>query len=104
MIRKSQISDEVEKTLQAYDGDIILEDNPFLLTRIQAGREYRSSRRKISSAPRISLSQILMLFIILINLVTFTYNFQVKAHQNLQENLVTELETDLHVDQSLDLL
>ena len=100
MIKKNQILDEVEKTLQSFDNDVILEENPFLLTRIKTERENRLHKRKKGFAFRISLSRVLMLLILLINIITLVYNYNRDTKQNLQESLVLELKEDFQIDQT----
>jgi len=100
MIKKNQILDEVEKTLQSLDNDIILEENPFLLTRIMTERENRLHKPKKGFVFRISLSQVLMLLILLINIITLVYNYNRDTKQNLQESLVLELKEDFQIDQT----
>jgi hypothetical protein len=100
MAKKNQLSEEVEKTLQSFDNDIILENNPFLLTRLKAEREKRLHERKKGFALRISLNRVLMLLILLINIITLVYNYDKNTKQNLQKTLVLELKEDFQIDQT----
>ena len=100
MIKKNQILDEVEKTLQSFDNDIILEANPFLLTRIKTERENSLNKRKKGFGLRISLSQVLMMLILLINIITLVYNYNRDTKQNLEKSLVLELKEDFQIDQT----
>lgn len=100
MLRKEKILEEVEKTLQSFDEDIILEENPFLFTRIKTERESRASSRKKGLVFGFSLKQTLILLILLINLVTLIYNYELTRNENLREKLVLELKEDFQIDQS----
>jgi hypothetical protein len=100
MAKKKQILDEVEKTLQSFDNDIILEANPFLLTRIKTERENSLNKRKKGFGLRISLSQVLMILILLINIITLVYNYNRDTKQNLEKSLVLELKEDFQIDQT----
>lgn len=100
MIQKHRIAEEVEKTLQAFDHDPPLEPNPFLLTRIRAEMEIRAKKTAKGSAVRIGLGQVIIVFIILLNLVTLSYTIKTNADKTLQKELIQQLETDLQFDRS----
>ncbi|HPG83881.1 MAG TPA: hypothetical protein PKY55_11430 [bacterium] len=100
MIQKHRIAEEVEKTLQAFDNDPPLEPNPFLLTRIRAGMEISSKKTAKGFAVRIGLGQVIIVFIILLNLVTLSYTIKTNADKTLQKELIQQFETDLQFDRS----
>ncbi len=100
MLKEKQILEEVEKTLEAYDYDIVLKENPFLLTQLMAERESRRMKGKKTFAFKFSVNQILMILILLINLITLVYSYELKTKENLEEKLIMELKTDFQIDQS----
>jgi hypothetical protein len=100
MLKNKQILEEVEKTLQSYDEDIMLEVNPFLLTRINARKDQRSKKQKKILGLKINMNQIIMILILLLNLITCFYNYDLTSKHNLQKKLVDELKTELQIDQS----
>ena len=100
MGKKLQISEEVERTLQAFDNDILPEENPFLLTRLKAERENRLRKRERRIALKLNLNKVLLILILLINLATLVYFFEWNAKYTLQTRLVSELKKDLQIDQS----
>ena len=100
MDKKIQIMEEVEKTLQAFDNDIILEENPFLLTRLKAERENRLQKQKKGLALHLNPNKVLLILILLINAATFVYYFDWNAKNRLHSKLVSELKEDLQIEQS----
>jgi hypothetical protein len=100
MVNKNQILEEVEKTLKSFDNDILLEENPFLLTRIMAERESRLHKPKKRLASAISFTNVIMILILLINLVTVVYYYAWNSNQILQQKLVSQLKKDFQIDQS----
>jgi hypothetical protein len=101
--KQDQIADEVEKTLQSFDHDIVLEANPFLASRIKAERESRLHECRRGFALRIGLNQAIMLFVLLVNLITVAYWYGWNSKHALQEQVVSALTSDFQVDQSQDL-
>jgi hypothetical protein len=100
MDKEKKISEEVEKTLCAFDNDNILEANPFLITRINAEIAERMKQRKKVFSFNIGMSQALMILVFLINLITLVYFYDKSEKQNLQEKLVTQLKEEFQFDQS----
>jgi hypothetical protein len=100
MVNKNKILDEVEKTLHSFDKDIILEENPFLLTRIMAERENRLHKPKKRFTPAFSFTKVIMILILLINLITVVYYYSWNSNQILQQKLVSQLRKDFQIDQS----
>jgi hypothetical protein len=94
------ISEEVEKTLDAFDQDPILPVNPFLITRIQVEQERRIQGRKQKFALRPHLKFAVIILVVLVNLITAVYFYERNAKTTLQEQLVTDLREDLQIDQS----
>lgn len=99
-MEKEKILDEVEKTLCAYDKDVMLEANPFLITRINTEIENRMKKKKRGFAFRFGLNQALMLLILVINILTLVYYYDKSEKQNLREKLVEDLRADFQIDQS----
>ncbi len=97
MKQKTSISEEVEKTLQAFDNDVVLEANPFLFTRIQAKRQ---SHRNHGFALKLNLKSIALALLVIMNLITAVYYYEWNAKKNLHERLVSNLKEDLKIDQS----
>jgi hypothetical protein len=97
---KNGIADEVDKTLQAFDDDVVLAANPFLASRIKALRSDRLQPRTRIFSLKLGLNQALMVFILLMNLITVVYWFERNSKHDLQERLVAELKNDFQVDQS----
>jgi hypothetical protein len=100
MVNKNQILEEVKKTLQSFDNDILLEENPFLLTRINAERENRLRKPKKRLIPVLSFTKVIMILILLINLITVVYYYSWNSNQALQQKLVSQLKKDFQIDQS----
>jgi hypothetical protein len=98
MLKKNEILDEVEKTFQAFDNDIILEENPFLFTRLKTEIEYRLQKQKKSFAT--GWKQAIILIVLLINIVTLVYYYEWNIKQNSQEKLVLELRADFRIEKS----
>ncbi len=100
MISKKQLLDEVEKTLEAYDEDAILEANPFLLTRIKAVQEQRIHSKKNKASFRFSFSRILVIVLLIVNVLTVVYYFENNHQQNLEKKLVLQLKSDFQIEQT----
>ncbi len=100
MIKKNKITEEVEKTLASFDDDIVQQINPFLITRIRAARSQRMSKAKKGLSMVFGLNQMLIIFILLINMVTVFYYVDRSAQYSQREELVSELEAEYHIDQS----
>jgi hypothetical protein len=100
---KKNVASEVEKTLLSFDDDIVLEENPFLVTRLKAAREIHSPKRKKEIIVRMDLSHVLALILLLINLITMVYNYKWDTKQNVQEQLVVQLKADFQIDQAADI-
>lgn len=97
MKQKTSISEEVEKTLQAFENDVVLEANPFLFTRIQAKQQ---SSRNHGFALKINLKSIAFALIIFMNIATAVYYYKWNTEKNLHERLVSNLKEDLKIEQS----
>ena len=100
MVKKDQILDEVEKTLHAFDNDPLLEENPFLLTRIRAAREHRLRKRSSGVVLKVNLKYVIMVVIVLINVITVAHCYEWIGKHNLQEKLISDLKEDFPIDQS----
>ncbi len=100
MKKEYQIAEEVEKTLLSFDNDFILEENPFLLTRIEEERKKLSNGRKKGLQAILGLNQALLFAIIIINLVTMVYYFEWNAKHNTREKLVREMKADFQFEHS----
>ena len=95
-----KIEEEVEKTLHAFDKDVIPEANPYLFTRIQTVRAGGSGKSKKSFSFRMGLNHVILLAIIVLNAVTIVFYFQKDAKQDVRQKLVMELKSDFQLDQS----
>ena len=93
----TSVSEEVEKTLQAFDNEVILEANPFLLTSIQAKRQSRGNQ---GFALKINLKSIALALLVIMNLATAVYYYEWNTKKNLHERLVSNLKEELKIDQS----
>jgi hypothetical protein len=100
MKTEKEIQEEIEKTLRSFDGDRVLEANPFLLTQMKAKREDRSLGRNRGLAVHLNLRYAALALLISLNLFTALYYYEWNTKHNLQEQLVSELKEDLQVDQS----
>lgn len=100
MVNKKQLYEEVEKILEAYDEDIILEANPFLLTRVKTVREQRSAARGSKTSFRLNFSRAFVLMLLIINVITIVYYLENNSKHNLQKKLVMQLKTDFQIDQT----
>ncbi len=100
MAKEKRILDEVDKTLQAFDNDITLEENPFLMTRIAAARADRLHKRTFRSSARIVLSYAAVLLLLFVNLITAVYYSQRESEYRLHEQLVSQLKEDFKISQS----
>ena len=99
MATENQIMEEVEKTLHSFDSDGILEDNPFLYTRLDAAKNGRMQRNRHRFASLANLKLIGLLLLLLANLITMLY-YQRYSTQDLHERLVSAIQVDFQVDQS----
>jgi hypothetical protein len=100
MINKNQILEEVEKTLKSFDNDILLVENPFLLTRINAERKNRLLKPKKKLFSILSFTKVLIILVFLINLITVIYYYEWNSKQVIHQKLVSELKEDFQIDQS----
>jgi len=94
------ITDEVDKTLQSFDNDVTLAENPFLASRIKAERTSRLLKRNEGFLLRINLKVVVMALILLMNLITVVHYVDWNSAQHLHEKLVSELEHDFQIEQS----
>ena len=102
MADKKQLLEEVDKTLQSFDNDIILKENPFLTTRIQVERDRRRQMRPKGLRLRVNLNQALMFCVLLINVITVVHYLDWSRNQNLHEKLVLSLKEDFQIVQVQD--
>lgn len=99
MGKDQRIEQEVEKTLQAFDADEVLEENPFLFTRLQAERATRSRVRKERYVFGVNLKYAAVVLLVLLNLVTAIF-YERHDQPTLQDELVSELKADFEIDQA----
>ena len=97
--REHQIAEEVEQTLRAFDQDELLEENPFLISRLKAGMNSRSPGRHEGFPVRFNPKYAFMVLILLINLITVVYYIDRNTTHRLQEELVSDLQEDFQIDQ-----
>ena len=102
MANKQRALEEVDNTLQSFDNDVILEANPFLFTRIQAERDRRRQKQPTAGRLHLSLSQVLVFCLLLINLITVVHYLDWNKDQNLHDKLVLALKEDFQIVQSQD--
>jgi hypothetical protein len=95
-----RVADEVDKTMQAFDDDAPIASNPFLASRIRFLHSSRSRDKGRVLLIRLSLNQVLMIVVLLMNLITAAYWIDRHTEQKLQERLVSELKNDFQIDQS----
>jgi hypothetical protein len=98
--KERRIADEVEKTLQLFDRDAVLEENPFLAARIMAAQESLEDEPRSIFGLKSSLRYALFGLILVINLLTVVHYVRWDGAQNLQDKLVSELNEDFQVEQS----
>ena len=98
--RDRHIADEVDKTLRALDDDIVLEENPFLVTRVLGGREGLPGKRFAGTGMRIAPGFVLIALILLMNVLTVVRYIEWNRASDLQEKLVAGLEEDLKIEQT----
>jgi hypothetical protein len=97
---EQRIAEEVDKTLRAFDHDDLLEENPFLVTRLKARVSSRSTKRHEGYFVRFNPKYVVVAFILVINLVTVVHYLDWNNTQHLHEKLVSQLQEDLQIDQS----
>lgn len=100
MKSEKDILDEVEKTLEAFDRDIILKENPFLFTRIEARLNSIRNKRKNAFRHHPVLSRVILILIIVLNLFTLAYFYGRGEDSNLQDKMYMELISDFQIDES----
>jgi hypothetical protein len=98
--KKQQILDEVEKTLNSFDNDIVLEGNPFLLTRIKTVMNARRQRSGAGEFVKRVLIPAAVLLILGVNIFTMTHYVSWNARQTADKKLVTALKAEYQIDQS----
>jgi hypothetical protein len=100
MEREKIILNEIEKTLNSYDNDILLKENPYLSTRIFARLKTGNGRLKKTVHVRLSLNKAILVLALLINLVTIVLYYQKGSGSNLQEKMAVQLEEDFKIEES----
>jgi hypothetical protein len=100
MAHERRTEDEVEKTLEAYGQDPILEVNPYLMTRIEAARKNLRETMPIRVLPRVSLGLVVVVILFLVNLFTVIM-YELRRDRDLNAQLVSQLQSDLQIDQTL---
>ena len=101
MKNQERILEEVEKTLDSLDADGVLEENPYLITRILAERESRLRGAKFRLASSAGLRYAAFALLLLANLATAFFIAR-SARTDAGDQLVTALKEDLQIDQSQD--
>jgi hypothetical protein len=97
--KERRIADEVDKTLRSFDNDVPLEGNPFLISRMKTETNSRLLKRTSRFPLRISLTYVVVLLIVIVNLVTVVRYLDWDNAQTLREKLVSELEADFQIEQ-----
>ncbi len=92
--------EEVEKTLEAYDNDTVLEANPFLYTRLKAAMEGKEPARKRSLPFSVVINPALIILLLLINVLTIFYVYTKEADASLRARLVTEMKSEFQIEQT----
>ncbi len=98
--QEQRITEEVEKTLLAFDTDPILSENPFLWTRIRAEREERLHNRTKKIFMQYGLRTAAVLLIFLINLITIVYFYAPSEKEQTNATLASALKAEYQVEQS----
>ena len=99
-LRENRIADEVEKTLWAFDHDPVLEPNPYLLTRIQSALRENPWPQARRMGARIRPGVAFMVLLIVLNLVTLSRSLTIRLHETLQQQLIRQLQTELHIEKA----
>ncbi len=94
MRNSDRIRDEVEKTLQAFDHETPLKPNPFLFTRIQAGRAMRTPGHAKAAFWHVRLRHVVIVGVVLINLITVLHFADWNTETRNHRALISELETE----------
>ncbi len=100
MEREKEILNEVEKTLNSFDDDIVLKENPFLFTRIRSGMQDKSEKVKKESLFHLGLNKAILILVLLVNIITLVYYYNEGSKSNLQEQMAAQLENDFKIEQS----
>jgi hypothetical protein len=96
-----RIQEEVEKTLNSLDADGVLDENPYLITRILGERESRLLSAQLRLASGTGLRYAAIALLLLMNLMTALF-FARSTKSDADDRLVTALKEDLQIDQSQD--
>jgi hypothetical protein len=99
MRHERRIEDEVEKTLEAYRQDPVLEVNPYLLTRVEAARKNIRDATGFRLRPRVSLGFVALVLLLLVNFITVVM-YELRTDRDLDSRLVSQLQIDLQIDQT----
>ncbi len=99
MKNQERIHEEAEKTLDSLDADGVLEENPYLITRILAERESRLRGTKFRLASGAALRYAAFALLLLANLATVFFIAR-STRTDAGDQLVTALKQDLQIDQS----
>ncbi len=100
MLKREKIEEEVEKTLAAFDNDPVLQENPFLMTRIkQMGDSKKYSPSKEFSL-KLRLNWVISILVILLNIATIFYYLKADSRANLESRLVKDLKQEFQIEQS----
>lgn len=100
MKEEKYFDEEITKTLSAYDDDLELQENPFLLTRIQ---ELRKQRRNNSTAKRkvvLRTNLVLAVLVMLINAATLFFYFNAGKSTKAEQRLINYLKEEFQVEQT----
>ncbi len=93
----NRVTDEVEKTLHAFDGLPNLTPDPFLATRIHARlAEQRASVRRLI-LPRPALRPVALAIIIVLNILTAVYALRAPAPASARERLVSAMRQEYRI-------
>jgi hypothetical protein len=98
MNRDARISEEVEKTLRAFDDLPTLEANPFLFTRLQARLAQEGTGKGWVLAVGFRLKPVVLAIVILLNIVTVVYVLDNPDSASSRDQLISTLRQEYHAE------
>lgn len=96
MKNKQQITEEVEKTLQAFDTDPVLEGDGFVFRGIP---DARKQGKGVSIAGMPALAIILLAVLIILNAATLFYTSKSAAREETKRQLVNDLQSEFQIEE-----
>ncbi len=100
MVDKKRIEEEIEKTLAAYDNDVILEGNPFLMTRINEIRNKKSNIAAHKLSIKLLANLAVYFFLLLLNIATLVIYLKTDHQKHIRKQLLDDLKQEFQIEQS----